>query len=213
MRQNKPWVIWNLPPHSIQTFFDFLWWKSRLVEVHFQSNSCSCLYLVKTTEENFKSFSSVFPFCVQLLPKSQWFNQQQAKLASVGRLWSCAGLVVWFRAMWTMECRKEPFILTHIPFICVTHACPISVFWGKSEHKLGPAVSFSILPSAFAVLAASNYNGVRGTGSLLCYDNNTDLVTALSPSFCICTEAFSFAHNQILSLTSTAVLFSLTTEL
>lgn len=35
--------------------------------------------------------------------------------------------------MWTVECRKEPFILTLIPFICVTHACPICCFWGETE--------------------------------------------------------------------------------
>lgn len=49
----------------------------------------------------------------------------------MGRLWSYAGLVVWLRAMRTMENRKEPFILTRILFICVTHACPICVFKGR----------------------------------------------------------------------------------
>lgn len=70
------------------------------------------------------------------MPKPQWFNQQQAKLASVGRLWSYAGLVVWFKAMWTLVYRTEPFILTCIPFICVTHACPICIFEENSEPSL-----------------------------------------------------------------------------
>lgn len=49
----------------------------------------------------------------------------------MGRLWSYAGLVVWLKTMRTMESRKEPFILTCILFICVTHACPICVFEGR----------------------------------------------------------------------------------
>lgn len=35
----------------------------------------------------------------------------------------------------------------------------------------------------FVLLAASNYNGERGTGSLFCCDNMTDLVLLPSPSF------------------------------
>lgn len=136
----------------------------------FRHNPWPCLWSRKSERRGFKEFSSVFPFGAWLLPKSQWFNQQQAKLASVGRLWSYAGLVVWFRAMWTMECRKEPFILTLIPFICVTQACPICFFKGKL--KAGACcVSFCVC------CTVSNYNTAKGTGSLFCFDNNTDLVT------------------------------------
>lgn len=97
-------------------------------------------------------FSSVFPFCAWLLPKSQWFNQQQAKLASVGRLWSHAGLVVWFRAMWTMECKKEPFILMCIPFICVTHAYPICVLRQEWTYAGACCASFCICCTCYVKL-------------------------------------------------------------
>lgn len=102
-----------------------------------------------------------------------------------------------------MGCRKEPFILTHIPFLCVTHARPISVF----EPMLGPAISRFV----FAVLAISNYITERGTGSPFCFDDKIDLVTACFSLFY--TEAFLFAHNQIVSFSSTAVPDSLTLEL
>lgn len=119
--------------------------------------------LAKAKRRGFRKFSSVFPVCAQLLlPKSQWFNQQQAKLASVGRLWSYAGLVVWFRAVWTTVYRTEPFILMDIPFICVTHACPICIFEENSEPTLGPAVvCLCVLTLVFALSGASNHNGER----------------------------------------------------
>lgn len=48
------------------------------------------------------------------------------------RQWASFGLVqaLWFgfRAMWTIESRKEPFILMCIPFICVTLASTICIF-------------------------------------------------------------------------------------
>lgn len=94
-------------------------------------------------------------------------------MASVGRLWSYAGLVVWFRAMWTMECRKEPFILTCIPFICVTHTCFICAFEGRMNLCWGLLCLFLYL---LCLLCQT-----RGTGSLFCFDNMTDLVTAPLP--------------------------------
>lgn len=154
-------------------------------------------------------FSSVFPFCAWLLPNSQWFNQQQAKLASVGRLWSYAGLVVWFKAMWTMECKKEPFILTCIPFICVTHACPICVFETRVNLRWGLLCLFSYL---FYSLCQTTIEIVeQGVYSVL----TTWLIWSLplSPSFPLCTKASSLVHNQILSLSSTAALDSLMIEL
>lgn len=59
------------------------------------------------------------------LAESQWFNQQQAQLASVGRPWSDAGPVVCFRTVRPLESEKEPFILMCILFSCVRHACTI----------------------------------------------------------------------------------------
>lgn len=154
-------------------------------------------------------FSSVFPFCARLLPKSQWFNQQQAKLASVGRLWSHAGLVVWFRAMWTMECKKEPFILMCIPFICVIHACPICVFEARVNLRWGLQRLFLYL--LYLLRQTTMETEEQGVYSVL----TTWLIwtVLLSPSFPLCTEAFLLVHNQISWLTSPAVPDSLMVEL
>lgn len=168
-------------------------------------------YLIKATLEHCMSSLSFFPFHARVLPKSQWFNQRQAKLASVGRLWSYAGLVVWVRAMWIMEWRKEPYILMHIPFICVIHACPIWMFEGRANLRYG-RLSLEVSCLLY-LLYLLHYNRARGTGSL--FSLTTRLIWSLlpSPSFLLCTEAFLFAHNQIVSLTSAAVPYSLTFDL
>ena len=76
-------------------------------------------------------FSSVFPFCAWLLPKSQWFNQQQAKLASVGRLWSYAGIVVWFRAMWTQVQKRTCYFDVHSFYM--RHTCTSYLHFLRGE--------------------------------------------------------------------------------
>lgn len=164
--------------------------------------------LVKT-RRGFKEFSSVFPFSAWLLPKSQWFNQQQAKLASVGRLWSYAGLVVWFRAMWTIECRKEPFILMFIPFICVTLACPICfIFKGFfSRLRAGACcVSFCVCCTCCVKLQYS-----KGNRESILFWQQDWLGHYSSLPLCLSAlRSFYLLHNQILSLTSTTDI--LTTE-
>lgn len=60
----------------------------------------------------------------------------------------------------------------HSFYMC--HTCKAYLrFLGKSEPSLGPIMALFV----FVVLAASNYNGVKGTGSLFCFENLTDLVT------------------------------------
>lgn len=74
------------------------------------------------------------------------FNQQQAKLASVGMLQS---LWFGFRAMWTIQSSKEPFILMCIPFICVTLASAICIFV-KGERACSGVCSVCLSSAAFA---------------------------------------------------------------
>lgn len=87
------------------------------------------------------------------------------------RQWAGFGLMqeLWFGlGLCGPKCRKELVILTCIPFICVTHARPICVFWGESKPKLGPAVSLVV----FVLLAASNYNGARNRESILLWQHD-----------------------------------------
>lgn len=102
-------------------------------------------------------------------------------------------IVVWLRAMWTMECQKEPFILTCIPFTCVTDACPICLLEGRVNPKLAPTGSLWVC----VVLAVSNDNGERLTGSLFCFDNTTGLVSAGLSISLSALRPFYFIHNQI----------------
>lgn len=86
--------------------------------------------LVKVREQNFKSFLHFFHL---LNDSCQSHNGLISSMPS-WRQWAgfgYAGLVVWFRAMWTVECRRELFILTLIPFKCVTHACSMCCFFQR----------------------------------------------------------------------------------
>lgn len=159
--------------------------------------------LVKAREED---FFSVFPFGVWLLPKSQWFNQQPAKLASVGRLWSYTGLVVWFRTMWTWRAEKN-----HLFW-------PSFLLYASCKHVLSAFEGGLKAGGLLCLFLCLLYMLCQTTmcweeQSLCCFDNMTDLVTAvLSPPLPLCTDVFLFTHNQILSLTSAAVHDALSSE-
>lgn len=91
------------------------------------------------------------------------------------RQWAGFGLIQCFRTMWTtVKHRKEPFILMHIHFTCVTHARPLCIFEGRVNLQYVGASCISFL---FVVLAVSSYDTERRTGSLFYFDNNIDLVT------------------------------------
>lgn len=129
------------------------------------------LVILQKEEIRILSFLSFF----YLVQDRGSFNQHQAKLASVGRLWAYTALVVCFRTTWTtVKHRKEPFILMHIPFTCVIHACPLCIFEGRVNLQYLGASCISFL---FVVLAMSSYKTERRTRSLFCFDDKIDLVT------------------------------------
>lgn len=153
-------------------------------------------------------FSSVFPFCTWLLPKSQWFNQQQAKLASVGRLWSYAGIVVWLRAMWTQVQKRTRYFDVHSFYM--RHTCTSYLRFLRGEWAYAGACCVSCC-ICFTSCVKLQWREEQGVYSVV----TTWLIWYCSPLllFHLCTETFLFGRNQILSLTSTAVPDSLTIEL
>lgn len=75
-------------------------------------------------------------------------------MASVGRLWSYAGLVVWFKAMWTTECKKRT-IYFDVHSFHMHHKC---MSYLQSEPKLEPTVSlFGFMVRAAALKCRERY--------------------------------------------------------
>lgn len=93
------------------------------------------------------------------------------------RQWAGFGLMqgLWFGlGLCGLECRKEPFLLTHIPFICVTHACPVCA----SER--GVNLSRCLLLLFWYLLNLLRQTSVEtGTGSLFCFDNTWTLLVSI----------------------------------
>lgn len=87
-------------------------------------------------DSGFECFFFTFPFCAWLSTESQWFNQQQAQLASVGKTWFDAGSAVWLRIVRPLESKKKPFILMCILFSCVRQAYTIWIFEGMLSQCL-----------------------------------------------------------------------------
>lgn len=169
--------------------------------------------LVKAREEDFTSFLQFFHFV---------YNSCQSHNGLISsrpswRQWAGFGLVqdLWFGlrlcGLWSTE---KNHLFWRAFLLYVSHMHVLSAFlerrvilnWGL----LCLSVSF-LLCLLYLLPQTTMEREEQRIYSVL----TTRLIWSLLlfPSFPICTEAFLFAHNQILSLASTAALYSLMTEL
>lgn len=180
--------LWKHPiiSHLITPNVSKVWFLSYLIKKKSKTRSkCGLLLplvcdLVKLREEDLKRFLQFFHFVQG--SSCQSHNGLISSRPS-WRQWGGFGLVqeLWFGlGICGLESAEQNHLFWRAFLLYASHMHVLSAFLREEGAYTGACRCISWYPGfCICCPTASNHNGERGTGSLFCFDNKPDLVSAL----------------------------------